>query len=597
MKLRNVAIVAHVDHGKTTLVDGLFKEAGALKRGEIGADRLMDCNDLERERGITILSKNATVDWKGVRINLIDTPGHADFGGQVERVLSMADGVLLLVDAFEGVMPQTRFVLTKAFEAGLRPLVVVNKMDRKDARPDEVLGEVFDLFVELGAEELALDFPVIYASARNGWASKEETEIGDGFACLLDDILEQVPTPQTDDAAPMRFQVSTLDWDNFVGRICIGRVDRGVIRKGMSVAVLTADAKPRTERIKELYRIEGMDRVETEQVTAGDIAAISGVPDAGLGDSICDPELLEPLPFLVVEDPTIEMEFLVNDSPLAGRVGQFVTSRQVLERLDRAEMIDPALKVTPLDGGGCLVGGRGVLHLGILIENMRREGFEFSVGKPRVLLREEDGKMMEPLEATVVECQEDCMGKVIEYFGGRGAEIRSMDRRGDRIALNMSVPTRGLMGARTQVLTLTRGEGNVSSVFEGWVPLADGLGSRHNGVLVASESGKVTSYSLRAFEDRGTFFVEPGIEVYEGMILGENNKDKDIVLNIGRERKLTNVRSANKDLDDKIRRPRDMGLEACLEFLDDDELLEVGPNFLRMRKRIRREKMRLRAQV
>jgi GTP-binding protein len=340
-----------------------------------------------------------------------------------------------------------------------------------------------------------------------------------------------------------------------------------------------------------------MDRVETEQVTAGDIAAISGVPDAGLGDSICDPELLEPLPFLVVEDPTIEMEFLVNDSPLAGRVGQFVTSRQVLERLDRAEMIDPALKVTPLDGGGCLVGGRGVLHLGILIENMRREGFEFSVGKPRVLLREEDGKMMEPLEATVVECQEDCMGKVIEYFGGRGAEIRSMNRRGDRIALNMSVPTRGLMGARTQVLTLTRGEGNVSSVFEGWVPLADGLGSRHNGVLVASESGKVTSYSLRAFEDRGTFFVEPGIEVYEGMILGENNKDKDIVLNIGREKKLTNVRSANKDLDDKIRRPRDMGLEACLEFLDDDELLEVGPNFLRMRKRIRREKMRLRAQV
>jgi GTP-binding protein len=557
----------------------------------------MDCNDLERERGITILSKNATVDWKGVRINLIDTPGHADFGGQVERVLSMADGVLLLVDAFEGVMPQTRFVLTKAFEAGLRPLVVVNKMDRKDARPDEVLGEVFDLFVELGAEELALDFPVIYASARNGWASKEETEIGDGFACLLDDILEQVPAPQTDDAAPMRFQVSTLDWDNFVGRICIGRVDRGVIRKGMSVSVLTADAKPRTERIKELYRIEGMDRVETEQVTAGDIAAISGVPDAGLGDSICDPELLEPLPFLVVEDPTIEMEFLVNDSPLAGRVGQFVTSRQVLERLDRAEMIDPALKVTPLDGGGCLVGGRGVLHLGILIENMRREGFEFSVGKPRVLLREEDGKMMEPLEATVVECQEDCMGKVIEYFGGRGAEIRSMNRRGDRIALNMSVPTRGLMGARTQVLTLTRGEGNVSSVFEGWVPLADGLGSRHNGVLVASESGKVTSYSLRAFEDRGTFFVEPGIEVYEGMILGENNKDKDIVLNIGREKKLTNVRSANKDLDDKIRRPRDMGLEACLEFLDDDELLEVGPNFLRMRKRIRREKMRLRAQV
>jgi GTP-binding protein len=596
MKLRNVAIVAHVDHGKTTLVDGLFKEAGTLGRGEVGADRLMDSDVLERERGITILSKNATVDWKGVRVNLIDTPGHADFGGQVERVLSMADGVLLLVDAFEGVMPQTRFVLKKSFEAGLRPLVVVNKMDRQDARPDAVLGEVFDLFVDLGAEELALDFPVIYASARSGWASREEAVEGDGFACLLDDILKYVPAPQTDEDAPMRFQVSTLDWDDYVGRIGIGKVDRGVIRKGMPVSVLTANAKPRIAKIKELYRIEGMGRVDVESVSAGDIAAISGISDAGLGDSICDLEAPEPLPFLHVEDPTIEMEFLVNDSPLAGRVGQFVTSRQVLERLEKAEMMDPALRVTLLDGGGCLVGGRGVLHLGILIENMRREGFEFSVGKPRVLLQEQDGKKMEPLEAAVVECPEDSMGKVIEYFGGRGAEIRSMDRRGSRVSLNMTVPTRGLLGARTQVLTLTRGEGNVSSVFEGWVPMTDGLGARHNGVLVANEAGKVTAYSLRAFEDRGTFFVGPGVEVYEGMILGENNKDKDIVLNIIREKKLTNVRSAGKDNDDKLRRPRDMGLEACLEFLDDDELLEVGPTFLRLRKRLRREKMRLRAQ-
>ncbi len=589
--------MAHVDHGKTTLVDGLFREVGALARGQAQDERLMDSNDLERERGITILSKNAAVTWKDVRINLIDTPGHADFGGQVERVLSMADGVLLLVDAFEGVMPQTRFVLSKAFAAGLRPVVVVNKMDRQDARPDEVLGEVFDLFVDLGAEEMALDFPVVYASARSGWASLDENEIGDGFACLLDCILEQVPAPEVDESAPMRFQVSTLDWSDFVGRIGIGRVDRGVLKKGMAVSVLTSDNKPVSARIKELFRIEGMDRVETEEVCAGDIAVISGILEVGLGDTVCDPSSQDPLPFQEVENPTIEMEFLVNDSPLAGRAGQFVTSRQVLERLEKAQMMDPALRVTPLDGGGCLVGGRGVLHLGILMENMRREGYEFAVGRPRVLLREEEGKTLEPVEKACVECPEEHMGRVIEYFGGRGAEIHSMDRRGSRVTLNMSVPTRGLIGARTQVLTLTRGEGTVSSVFEKWMPLVGDLGDRHNGVLVSSEKGKVTAYSLRAFEDRGIFFVDPGAEVYEGMVLGENNKDKDIVLNIVREKKLTNVRSANNEIDEKIRRPRDMSMEAYLEFLADDELLEVGPNFLRMRKRLLRAKLRQRAEV
>ncbi len=593
--IRNVAIVAHVDHGKTSLVDCLFRTAGALQRSTETTDRLLDSNDLERERGITILSKNAAIEWAGVHINLIDTPGHADFGGQVERVLSMADGVLLVVDAFEGPMPQTRFVLQKAFESGLLPLVVVNKMDRKEARPDQVLGELFDLFVELGAEELALDFPVIYSSARNGWASTDEKVIGENMAPLLDQILATVPAPELDGDGPMQIQISTLDWDNYVGRIGIGRVRRGVLRQGQEVMRIANDGKRNRGRIKELYRFEGMERVAATEVRAGDIASIAGLDPLGLGDTLCHLDLVEQLPPITVEEPTIEMEFLANDSPFAGQEGKFVTSRQVAERLDRAGMMDPALRILPALSGGFLVAGRGVLHLGILIENMRREGYEFAVGKPRVLIKQVDGKDFEPEEDAQVEMPEDALGKVIEFFSRRSADISDMIRSGKRATLHMRIPTRGLLGARSQLLSLTRGEGVLSSRADGHRPWVGDLASRHNGVLVSSSTGRITGYALRSLEDRGEFFVQPGEMVYNGMVVGENNKEQDITLNATRERKLTNVRSANKDVMDNIRVARNMGLEAFLEYLDDDELLEVTPQNLRLRKRILDEKARQRA--
>jgi GTP-binding protein len=591
-KLRNVAIVAHVDHGKTSLVDCLFQKAGALDRSQTGTDRLMDRNDLERERGITILSKHASVTWEDTCINLIDTPGHADFGGQVERVLAMADGVLLVVDAFEGVMPQTRFVLTKAFEHGLHPLVVINKMDRQDARAPEVIGEVFDLFVDLGAEDMALDFPVVYASARDGWSSLEENIQEGDMGPLLDSILKHVPAPDVDESGPLQVQVATLDWDNFVGRLGIGRVKRGVLRQGDNLAWLKNDGSKGRGKIKELFRYAGMSRVAADSVVAGDIACISGIEGIGLGDTLCDPNHPEPLAPITVEKPTIEMAFLVNDSPLAGREGEFVTSRQVLERLQRAAMIDPALRVDTGKDGGWVVAGRGVMHIGILIENMRREGFEFAVGKPRVLTQEVDGKTLEPWEAVQVELPEDTLGRVIEFFGKRSAEIREMDRMGSRTVLHMRVPTRGMIGARTHVLTLTRGEGVVHSLTDGYDKVDVDISTRHAGVLVSSDTGTCTAYALRALEDRGEFFIAPGDVIYEGMVCGENNKDTDLVLNVVKGRKHTNVRSANKDVDEKIRAPRDISLEGFLEYLDSDELLEVTPQSLRLRKRYLNEKDR-----
>lgn len=595
MELRNIAIIAHVDHGKTTLVDGLFREAGTLDRGQADSDRVMDSNDLERERGITILSKNAALEWKGVRVNLVDTPGHADFGGQVERVLSMADGVLLVVDAFEGVMPQTRFVLQKAFENKLRPLVVVNKMDRQDARADEVLGEVFDLFVELGAEEMALDFPVVYCSARDRWASLEE-EVREGdMSPMLDAILEHFQPPSFDAGGPLQVQIGTLDWNDYVGRIGVGRVTRGILRQGDEVRWVTNAGEKKRGRVKELYRYSGMDRVDAQAIEAGDIACVAGMDGLGLGDTLCDMEVVDALPPIEIEAPTIEMEFLVNDSPFAGKEGTYVTSRQVQERLTRASIMDPALRLSQGPSGGYLVAGRGVLHLGILIENMRREGYEFAVGSPRVLLKEEDGKVLEPIEQARVDLPEDTMGKVIEFFGRRGAEISDMTRQGDRASLFLKIPTRGLIGARTQVLTLTRGEGVLTSMMDGYAPKTLDIETRHNGVLVSSDSGQSTAYSLRNLEDRGVFFIEPGQPIYEGMVVGENNKDNDIAVNVVRAKKMTNVRSANKEIDDKIRAPRQMGLEQFLEYLDTDELLEVTPESLRLRKRQLNEKARLRA--
>ena len=594
MQLRNIAIIAHVDHGKTTLVDGLFKQAGTLVRGQEGSDRLMDSNDIERERGITILSKNAALEWNGVRVNLVDTPGHADFGGQVERVLSMADGVLLVVDAFEGVMPQTRFVLQKAFANKLRPLVVVNKMDRQDARADAVLGEVFDLFVELGAEEMALDFPVVYASARDGWASLEEDVREGDMAPMLDAILEHFDAPQLDATGSLQFQIATLDWDDYVGRIGIGRVTRGAMHVGDEVVLVSNDGTRKRGRVKELYHFEGMERVKTNEVAAGDIACIAGLDNLGLGDTLCGPTQVDPLPPITLEDPTIEMEFMVNDSPFAGKEGTYVTSRQVQERIERASVMDPALRVRIGPSGGYLVAGRGVLHLGILIENMRREGYEFAVGSPRVLLKEVDGKIHEPLEDARVDLPEESMGKVIEFFGKRGGEITDMTREGSRASLFLRLPTAGLIGARTQVLTLTRGEGVLTSLLAGYGPKGDDIETRHNGVLVCSDNGQATAYSLAALEDRGVFFVRPGTPIYAGMVVGENNKDNDITINVVRAKKMSNIRSANKDFTEKIKAPREMSLEQFLEYLDTDELLEITPLSLRLRKRELREKMRLR---
>ena len=595
MNIRNIAIIAHVDHGKTTLVDKLFSTAGTLDRKQVGSDRIMDNDDLERERGITILSKNASLNWKGVRINLIDTPGHADFGGQVERVLSMADGVLLVIDAFEGVMPQTRFVLEKAFANGLSPMVVVNKMDRHDARADQVLGEVFDLFIDLGAEEMALDFPAIYCSARDGWASLDANEHGTDMVPMLDAILDNFEAPNFDSEGPLQMQVATLDWNDFVGAIGIGRVRRGTIRRGSEVTLISNDGKSTRGVIKELYHIEGMERKACDVVEAGDIACIAGVKGLGLGDTIACRENPEKMTSIEIEPPTIEMEFMVNDSPFAGKEGRFVTSRQVQERLLRAATMDPALHVNTSPTGGYLVAGRGVLHLGILIENMRREGYEFAVGSPKVLLKEVDGQIHEPFEAAQVDLPNDYVGKIIEFFSKREAEINDIHQHGSRTCIKMRLPTRALIGARTHVLTLSRGEAAVSSSLEGYGPRAADIEMRHRGSLVASDSGQVTAYSLVNLEDRGHFFVAPGEQVYAGMVVGENNKDKDITLNVVRAKKMTNVRASSKDNTEKVKAAHKMCLEQFLEYLDRDELLEVTPLGLRLRKRLMNEKARLRA--
>ena len=596
MNIRNIAIIAHVDHGKTTLVDKLFSAAGTLGRTQAGSDRVMDNDDLERERGITILSKNASLTWKDVRINLIDTPGHADFGGQVERVLSMADGVLLVVDAFEGVMPQTRFVLEKAFANGLSPMVVVNKMDRHDARADAVLGEVFDLFIDLGAEEMALDFPAIYCSARDGWASLDENSPGTDMNPMLDAILENFDAPQFDENSDLQMQIATLDWNDFVGAIGIGRVSRGKITRGSEITLISNEGESSKGVIKELYHIEGMERKSCDEVLAGDIACIAGVKGLRLGATITSRENPEAMQSIEIEAPTIEMEFMVNDSPFAGKEGQFLTSRQVQERLLRAATMDPALHVNPSPTGGYLVAGRGVLHLGILIENMRREGYEFAVGSPKVLLKEVGEEIHEPFELAQVDLPNDYVGKVIEFFSKREAEINDIHQHGTRTCIKMRLPTRALIGARTHVLTLSRGEGAVSSSLEGYAPRAADIEMRHRGSLVASDTGQVTAYSLTNLEDRGQFFVAPGEQVYAGMVVGENNKDKDITLNVVRAKKMTNVRASSKDNTEKVRAAHKMSLEQFLEYLDRDELLKVTPQTLRLRKRLMNEKSRLRAE-
>ena len=586
--IRNIAIVAHVDHGKTTLVDAMFRFAGTFRANQMMQTCVMDSNDQERERGITILAKNTAIEYLGTRINIVDTPGHADFGGQVERTLNMADAVLLLVDAFEGPMPQTRFVLKKAFEHRLKAIVMVNKIDRPDARPVEVLNEVFDLFVELGASNDQLDFPVCYGSGRDGWAVRDLADKSDDLAPLFELILDRVAPPNVDPAGPTRFQVSSLDQDDFLGRVAIGRVERGVLRVGQRYAICHPDNDDAPIMpVKNLFRYQGLSRVPVEQVMCGDIAIVTGIEDLSIGDTLCHPDHKEPLPAIRLDEPTISMVFVVNNSPFAGQEGEFVTSRQILGRLERAAARDVAMQLAKTDSADTFeVKGRGVMHLSVLIENMRREGYEFAVGKPQVILKTIDGVVCEPYEIASVETPAGAAGRVIEYLGRRRGEMLHMDTTGATTRLEFKIPSRGLIGARTALLTLSQGEAIIHHVFESWEPDGGAIPRRTNGVLISDRTGDVVAYALDGLQDRGKFFTPVGMPTYAGMIIGENNRDDDLDVNVCRTKKLTNMRAAGKDDTSRIAPPRIMSLEECLEYVEDDELVEVTPKSLRLRKRI-----------
>ncbi|OWR29501.1 translational GTPase TypA [Saccharibacillus sp. O23] len=606
-QIRNIAIIAHVDHGKTTLVDKLLQQSGIFREHEHVQERAMDSNDLERERGITILAKNTAITYKDFLINIVDTPGHADFGGEVERIMKMVDGVLLVVDAYEGCMPQTRFVLGKALAHNLTPIVVVNKIDRPAARPAEVIDEVLDLFIELGANDHQLDFPVVYASALNGTSSLDAEKQDDNMQAMYDTIIEHIPAPTESTEDPLQFLVTLMDYNEYLGRIAIGRVNRGIIRQGQSVAVMTREGGMKQARIEKLFGFQGLKRVETEQAGAGDIIAIAGIKDINIGETIADPQNPEALPVLKIDEPTLQMTFLVNNSPFAGREGKWVTSRKLRDRLFNELETDVSLRVEETDSPDAfIVSGRGELHLGILIENMRREGYELQVSKPEVIVREVDGKKMEPIERLLIDVPEESMGAVMESLGMRKAEMVNMINNGTgQVRLEFLIPARGLIGYRTNFLTLTRGYGVMNHAFDSYGPLIGGqVGGRHQGVLVSTENGNATLYGILGVEDRGTLFVEPGAEVYEGMIVGEHTRDNDIVVNICKEKQLTNVRSATKDDTVKMKTPRLFSLEQALEYLNDDEYCEITPKNVRLRKKIlqkgereRAEKQRKQAQA
>ncbi|WP_172249764.1 translational GTPase TypA [Saccharibacillus deserti] len=588
-EIRNIAIIAHVDHGKTTLVDKLLQQSGIFRDHEHVQERAMDSNDLERERGITILAKNTAIPYKDYLINIVDTPGHADFGGEVERIMKMVDGVLLVVDAYEGCMPQTRFVLGKALAHNLTPIVVVNKIDRPAARPSEVIDEVLDLFIELGANDQQLDFPVVYASALNGTSSKNADKQDDNMQAMYETIIENIPSPTESVDEPLQFLVTLMDYNEYLGRIAIGRVNRGIIRQGQSVAVMTRDGGMKQARIEKLFGFQGLKRIETDQAGAGDIIAIAGIKDINIGETIADPQNPEALPVLKIDEPTLQMTFLVNNSPFAGREGKWVTSRKLRDRLFFELETDVSLRVDETDSPDAfVVSGRGELHLGILIENMRREGYELQVSKPEVIVREVDGKKMEPIERLLIDVPEESTGAVMESLGARKAEMVNMINNGTgQVRLEFLIPARGLIGYRTNFLSLTRGYGVMNHAFDSYGPLVVGqVGGRHQGVLVSTENGNATLYGILGVEDRGTLFVEPGAEVYEGMIVGENTRDNDIVVNICREKQLTNVRSATKDDTVKMKTPRLFSLEQALEYLNDDEYCEITPKNVRMRKKI-----------
>ncbi len=594
-ELRNIAIIAHVDHGKTTLVDAMLKQSGLFRTHAHSSELILDNNTLERERGITILAKNVAMtypDTKGVvrKINIIDTPGHADFGGEVERVLKMADGVLLLVDAFEGPMPQTRFVLKKAFHYHLKPIVVINKIDKPDARPNEVLNEVFDLFVELEADDDALDFPVIYASGRDGYARLDPKDTGTDMRPLLETIVTKIKGPVADLEKPLQLQVTNIDYSEYVGRIGIGRIFNGVINKDQQVALLKRNGKVEKHKIIDLYLFQGLGREKTPHAEAGDICAVVGIEDVDIGDTIADVERPEALPLIDVDEPTLNMIFSVNDSPFAGAEGKFVTSRNLRERLYKELQSNVALRVEDTQSADSLrVSGRGLLHLGVLLENMRREGFELQVSKPKVIFKELNGHKCEPIEMLVIDVPAQFQGPVMQGIGNRRGELVKMDTKGNYVHLEFSMPARGLIGLRTRLLNATQGEAIMHHTFHDYELLRGGLPGRQNGVMISMENGTANPFALDKLADRGMMFIKPGDEVYEGMVVGEYNKDTDIVVNVCKEKKLSNMRTTSSDENTILNPPRELSLEIALEYIEDDELVEITPKNIRIRKRYLRE--------
>ncbi|MCD5185795.1 translational GTPase TypA [Enterococcus gallinarum] len=588
--IRNVAIIAHVDHGKTTLVDELLKQSQTLDSHTQLQERAMDSNAIEKERGITILAKNTAVEYNGTKINIMDTPGHADFGGEVERIMKMVDGVVLVVDAYEGTMPQTRFVLKKALEQHLVPIVVVNKIDKPSARPEHVVDEVLELFIELGADDDQLDFPVIYASAINGTssASDDPADQQKTMAPLFDTIIEHIPAPIDNSDEPLQFQVSLLDYNDYVGRIGIGRVFRGSIKVGDQVALMKLNGEVKKFRVTKLFGFFGLKRLEIQEAKAGDLIAVSGMEDIFVGETVTPIDHQDSLPVLHIDEPTLQMTFIVNNSPFAGREGKFVTARKIEERLMAQLQTDVSLRVDPIGPDSWIVSGRGELHLSILIENMRREGFELQVSRPEVIEREIDGVECEPFERVQIDTPEEYMGSVIESLGMRKAEMQDMINTGNgQVRIIFLAPARGLIGYTTEFLSMTRGYGIMHHTFDQYLPMIQGqIGGRHQGALVSIDTGKATTYSIMSIEERGTVFVEPGTEVYEGMIIGENSRDKDLTVNITKAKQMTNVRSANKDQTSVIKKPRILSLEESLEFLNDDEYCEVTPESIRLRKQI-----------
>lgn len=596
--IRNIAIIAHVDHGKTTLVDELLKQSGIFRQNEVVQDRVMDSNDLERERGITILSKNTSVHYKNVKINIIDTPGHADFGGEVERILTMVDGVLLLVDAFEGCMPQTRFVLQKALNLNKKVVVVVNKIDRPGARPTEVVDEVLDLFIELGANEEQIEFPVIYASGRDGYATNDIDTSGTDMRPLFDAIIENIEPPKGEIDEPLQVLFSSLDYDDYIGRIGIGRVERGTISRNDSVVLCKTDGSTENVKISRLYQFDGLRRVEVQTAAAGDIICVSGIQDLNIGETICDPNCVEALPFIKIDEPTISMNFMVNDSPFAGREGKFVTSRNVRDRLFKEVETNVSMKVEETESTDTFkVSGRGELHLSILIETMRREGYEFQVSRPKVITKTENGVLLEPIETLIIEVPEEYVGAVMQKIGSRKGELENMGTRdGGSTHLEFKIPARGLIGYRSEFMTDTNGNGIMNNLFAGFEPYKGDIETRENGSIVAHETGESTAYGIFNTQDRGRMFIGPGVEVYEGMIIGECSKNEDLTCNICKRKQMTNTRAAASDEALRLVPHTVLSLEQSMEFIKDDELMEVTPKSIRLRKKILSKEQRLKQQ-